>query len=72
MPAPLNNPPGPKRVERAERISDETWEKHRPTIKTLYLDENVRLGDLKQRMEKDFGFKARQVLRLGMMLTTHG
>ena len=60
-PGPPQNMPGPQRADRADRISDATWEEHRETIKGFYIDQGMRLEDLARRMDEEFGFKARQV-----------
>ncbi len=60
MPLP-QSVPGPQRADRAERIPDAEWEKHRDTIKSWYIDHGMRLEDLIQRMKDNFGFTARFV-----------
>jgi hypothetical protein len=60
-PGPPQNILPPQRADRADRISDASWEEHREIIKGFYIDQGLRLEDLARRMDEEFGFKARQV-----------
>jgi len=64
MPSPQSTP-APQRAERADRIPDAEWEKHRDTIKSWYIDQGMRLEDLVRRMGEEMAFKARFVPWLG-------
>jgi Clr5 domain len=54
-------PMGPSaktRKRKAPKLNAEAWEPHKPHIKWLHIDLGLPLKEVKERMEKEFGFRA--------------
>jgi hypothetical protein len=62
----------PQRAERADPVPDATWEKHRETIRKLYIDLGMKLGALITYMAENHDFNARQVTLIHWSLQGYG